>query len=531
MNWIRGAAIDAIREKPFVFKSSAKQIAVFLVGESVYAVDNRCPHEGYPLAAGKISGPCVLTCNWHNWKFRLDTGECVIGGDDVRTYPTRITEGHVWIDITDPPPEESQRRILRGLRGAFDDRDFGRICRETARLHFLGVDASTAVARALEWAHDRLEFGTTHAFAAAADWLHLASLHSGDPEKRLICFSEAVDHFAFDSLRMPRFPYSEPGSEPVERSGFLAAVENEDSRRAEAITARMLESGIHWPDIEETFAAAAFAHFNDFGHSAIYVFKTGELIEALGPSIERFVLPPLARHLCHTTREDLLPEFKGYPAAVALAPEPVGGSHAGESLAVPFPATLKSALEWVRSGLELHSVEEIYDRLIEALALNLLCYDTSYDSAYDGPVSQNIGWLDFTHGITMANAARRLCSRYPRLWKPALIQLACMLGRNHEFIDADLDRSKCHVDDTAQFLRDVHELLFDHGERDPIFSAHLLKTSMAVADELKTASEACSQALTSALNRFLHSPIKRKHVRRLARQAINLVSRDFENQS
>jgi len=29
------------------------------------------------------------------------------------------------------------------------------------------------------------------------------------------------------------------------------------------------------------------------------------------------------------------------------------------------------------------------------------------------------------------------------------------------------------------------------------------------------------------LNRFLHSPIKQKHVRRLARQAIDLVERDF----
>jgi nitrite reductase/ring-hydroxylating ferredoxin subunit len=48
----------------------------------------RCPHEGYPLAAGQVSpGDCVLTCNWHNWKFRLDTGECLIGGDHVRGYP------------------------------------------------------------------------------------------------------------------------------------------------------------------------------------------------------------------------------------------------------------------------------------------------------------------------------------------------------------------------------------------------------------------------------------------------------------
>jgi hypothetical protein len=29
------------------------------------------------------------------------------------------------------------------------------------------------------------------------------------------------------------------------------------------------------------------------------------------------------------------------------------------------------------------------------------------------------------------------------------------------------------------------------------------------------------------LNRYLHSPVKQQHVRRLARQAISLVQRDF----
>jgi hypothetical protein len=165
--------------------------------------------------------------------------------------------------------------------------------------------------------------------------------------------------------------------------------------------------------------------------------------------------------------------------------------------------------------------------MLEALALNLLFYDMQYDTAYDGPVTQNISWLDFTHGITFSNAARRLCSRYPRLWKPALTQMACFLGRNHNFLDRSIGRSLWAVGDTRAFFEDVHQRIFDHGQRDPIFSVHLLKTSVAVADELQNASASCREALLASLNRFLKSPIKRKHVRRLARQAINLVSRDF----
>src|SRR5262245_35723417 len=195
MAWIKAASLAELQERPVVFKQSPKQIAIFSVNGSVFAVDNRCPHEGYPLASGQVSQDCVLTCNWHNWKFRLDTGECLIGGDHVRSYPVKVEEGSAWIDIADPPKDEIRGRILGGLKAAFDDRDFGRICREIARLHYHGLNPTQAVAESLHWAHDRFEFGTTHAIAGAADWLHLAGSYQGEFEKELVCLSQAVDHF------------------------------------------------------------------------------------------------------------------------------------------------------------------------------------------------------------------------------------------------------------------------------------------------------------------------------------------------
>ena len=85
-------------------------------------------------------------------------------------------------------------------------------------------------------------------------------------ERRLVCIAEAVDHMAFDSLRRPLFPYAMPG-ESFDRGAFLAAVEAEQSPRAEGMVARALAEGRHWADVEESFATAALAHYNDFGHS------------------------------------------------------------------------------------------------------------------------------------------------------------------------------------------------------------------------------------------------------------------------
>ena len=130
MTWEKAASIDKLDCGPVVFKKSPKQIALFRVGTNVYAVDNRCPHEGYPLAEGEVDDDCVLTCNWHNWKFRLEDGQCILGGDHVRTYPVKEADGHVWVNIEDPPPEVLQRNILSGLKTAFVERDFGRICRD-----------------------------------------------------------------------------------------------------------------------------------------------------------------------------------------------------------------------------------------------------------------------------------------------------------------------------------------------------------------------------------------------------------------
>ena len=77
----------------FVFKAKKKQVLLIGVKGEIYAIDNRCPHEGYPLSKGFTNDNCILTCNWHNWKFNLRTGECLFGEDNVRNYPINIENG------------------------------------------------------------------------------------------------------------------------------------------------------------------------------------------------------------------------------------------------------------------------------------------------------------------------------------------------------------------------------------------------------------------------------------------------------
>ena len=234
MTWKKAASATDLDAGPIVFNHSPKQIALCKAGGQVYAVDNRCPHEGYPLTQGHVDDNCVLTCNWHNWKFRLQDGKCILGGDHVRGYPVKAENGDLWVDVQDPPPEQIQETVLEALRTAFDDRDFGRICREITRLHYNQLDPLAAVRKAIEWSHDRFEFGFTHAYGAGADWLARSRIYKDDWEKQLVCLAEAVDHMAFDALRQPAFPFAEPG-EPFDAEAFAAVVEMEQTKRAEAM--------------------------------------------------------------------------------------------------------------------------------------------------------------------------------------------------------------------------------------------------------------------------------------------------------
>jgi hypothetical protein len=293
------------------------------------------------------------------------------------------------------------------------------------------------------------------------------------------------------------------------------------------MVARALADGKHWADLEETFVAAAFAHYNDFGHCVIYIPKTAELLERLGESVERYVLPAFARQLCYANREDLIPDFKDYAATLRSLPEPKLGSAEKSSLQIPYALSLDRACEWLSDSLKTHSATTVYDALLTALAQNMLHYDTQFGTHFDRGVNDNTSWLAFTHGITFANASRVICAKYPQFWRVALLQMACFLGRNLHYLDKNVDADSWKVSDAAAFFAQTHEGLLDHGINEPIFAVHLLKTTLAVEAELPFASPVCREALLASLNRFLHSSLKLKHSRRLARQAIALVSRDF----
>ena len=75
---------------------AGRQIALFNVDGTFYAIDNTCPHRGGPLAEGELEGAAV-TCPWHAWQFDLKTGESLTDDSRVERYDVQLVDGEVLI--------------------------------------------------------------------------------------------------------------------------------------------------------------------------------------------------------------------------------------------------------------------------------------------------------------------------------------------------------------------------------------------------------------------------------------------------
>lgn len=80
---------------------AGKEIALFVDGEKLHAIDNACPHEGAPLAEGEFRDG-VVTCPWHAWTFNACTG-CSLDpqGYSVSSYAARVEAGQVYIQAAE----------------------------------------------------------------------------------------------------------------------------------------------------------------------------------------------------------------------------------------------------------------------------------------------------------------------------------------------------------------------------------------------------------------------------------------------
>jgi nitrite reductase (NADH) small subunit len=72
-------------------------VALFNVDGKFYAIHNSCPHEGGPLAEGRLKG-YVVACPWHDLAFDIRNGQGTDGGGYcVGSYEVRVEGTDIWL--------------------------------------------------------------------------------------------------------------------------------------------------------------------------------------------------------------------------------------------------------------------------------------------------------------------------------------------------------------------------------------------------------------------------------------------------
>jgi nitrite reductase/ring-hydroxylating ferredoxin subunit len=123
-NLIFAAALPDLKaRKVIVVQGPDRPIAVFAHGDRVSAVDNRCPHLGFPLHRGSVEDG-ILTCHWHHARFDLASG-CTfdLWADDVPHYDVVVRDGNVYVAVGSPTADSRgryERRLREGLEQDID---------------------------------------------------------------------------------------------------------------------------------------------------------------------------------------------------------------------------------------------------------------------------------------------------------------------------------------------------------------------------------------------------------------------------
>jgi len=101
-----------------VLHGDHRPILVIYARGRVFALDNRCPHMGFPLERGSVDDG-ILTCHWHHARFDLESG-CTfdLWADDVPTCPVEVRNDEVWVKTTfahGDPALHWRQRLAVGL--------------------------------------------------------------------------------------------------------------------------------------------------------------------------------------------------------------------------------------------------------------------------------------------------------------------------------------------------------------------------------------------------------------------------------
>ena len=391
-------------------------LVLFHYADKVYAVDNRCPHMGFPLHRGTLKDG-VLTCHWHHARFDLASGGTFdLWADDVRVYPVEIRGNQVWVDLqprVDPLAHQRQR-----LRDGLERNISLVIAKAVIALLEGGVDPPEPFRIGLEFGARYRQAGWGAGLTIHTCMMNL--LPHLQAEDRLRALYHGLSAVANDSAGMPpRFgirPLPDTTADlPTLKRWFRQFVEVRDAEGAERCIVSAVRTGAdHRQMAGMLFAAATDHRYIQIGHALDFTNKALEALAQAGWELAEPVLTSLASSYASADRMEesnawrhpvdlvsiLERAFEALPAALE-AGRNRRGTWAGRERLVPVlfgeyaQAIADALLLALRDGA---TPVELAGAVAYAAALRIARFHTS---------NQFADWDTALHTFTFANAVHQ----------------------------------------------------------------------------------------------------------------------------
>jgi len=100
--WVRVATLSELPSEGLghAVKAEGFEIALFRWDDRVFAIEDLCPHLGFPLSEGVMQNGEVI-CSWHGWHVRLEDGTCRRERERAKVWACEVRAGEVFVNVPD----------------------------------------------------------------------------------------------------------------------------------------------------------------------------------------------------------------------------------------------------------------------------------------------------------------------------------------------------------------------------------------------------------------------------------------------
>ncbi|MCS7264063.1 MAG: Rieske (2Fe-2S) protein [Armatimonadetes bacterium] len=423
---VRVGSLDDLKSKGVsVVAGPYCPIAVFWHEGQIYAVDNRCPHMGFPLHKGSVQDG-ILTCPWHHARFDLSCG-CTfdLWADDVSSFPVEVCDGEVFVLV--PPIDKEQirshwfRRLREGMEHGLD------LIIAKAVIHLLNADANYR-----DLVQVGADLGTRYRNSWASGMTILTAMANLVPilpaDEGMRALFHGLSRVASDiqgqSTRRERQPLEGSTATFEQLKRWLrhwTLVRHRDGAERCLLTA--IANGANPTEISNLlFTAATDRPFADGGHLVDFCNKAIELLDLIGWEFASQVLPTLTNQLVSSrggeessawrypidlialvrNEEAKLPEWLSEGKkrrAEGQSKMPI--KQLAQNLLSDEPKEILSALEEAtRSGAEPKELSKA------------LCYAAAMRIARFGQSNEFGDWITVLHTFSYCNAVHQTLKRF-----------------------------------------------------------------------------------------------------------------------